>query len=88
MGIGMIVWGLASVIIGEALVARQNPGLALCGAVLGTLLFRLLVAIALRWGLDPNDLRLVTAVFVFGALILPDRLKLLMGRMKRGGNHG
>ena len=88
MGIGMIVWGLASVIIGEALVARQNPGLALCGAVLGTLLFRLLVAIALRWGLDPNDLRLVTAVFVFGALILPDRLKALTKRMRGGAHHG
>ena len=34
-------------------------------------LFRLLVAVALRWGLNPNDLKLVTAVFVFAALVVP-----------------
>ena len=38
---------------------------------MGSVLFRLIVAIALRWGLNPNDLKLVTAVFVFGALVLP-----------------
>ena len=71
MGIGMMVWGLASIIIGEALVGRASPGLTICGAIMGTILFRLLVAIALRWGLDPNDLKLVTAGFVFAALVLP-----------------
>lgn len=71
MGIGMMVWGLASIIIGEALVGRSGIGLVLCGTVLGTILFRLLIAIALRWGLNPNDLKLVTAVFVFVALVLP-----------------
>jgi putative ABC transport system permease protein len=71
MGIGMIVWGLASVILGQALVGTSGLGLSLCGAVLGSLLFRLMVALALRWGLDPNDLKLVTAAFVFAALVLP-----------------
>jgi putative tryptophan/tyrosine transport system permease protein len=71
MGIGMVVWGLASVIIGEALVGSAQLGLVICGAVMGSLLFRLLVAIALRAGLNPNDLKLVTALFVFAALILP-----------------
>jgi len=32
---------------------------------------RVLVAIALRWGLNPNDLKLITALFVFAALVLP-----------------
>jgi len=73
MGIGMMVWGLASIIIGEALVGKsaRSPGMHICGAIMGTLLFRLLIAIALRWGLDPNDLKLVTAAFVFAALVLP-----------------
>ncbi len=71
MGIGMVVWGLASVIIGEALVGRGGLGLTIVGAVMGSILFRLLLAIALRWGLNPNDLKLVTAVFVFAALVLP-----------------
>jgi putative tryptophan/tyrosine transport system permease protein len=71
MGIGMVVWGLASVIIGEALVGVRSLGLLITGAVMGSVLFRLLVAVALRGGLNPNDLKLVTAVFVFAALIVP-----------------
>lgn len=77
MGIGMVVWGLASVIIGEALVGKGSFGLTLTGAVMGSVLFRLLVAIALRWGLNPNDLKLITALFVFGALVLPSLLRKL-----------
>src|SRR6266852_5897823 len=75
MGIGMVVWGLASVIIGEA--------------VMGSVLFRLLVAIALRLGLSPNDLKLVTAMFVILALITPGllkRLNLLKLRSSRARN--
>ena len=71
MGIGMVVWGLASVIIGEALVGTRQLGFAITGAIMGSVLFRLLVAVALRWGLNPNDLKLITAAFVFVALILP-----------------
>ena len=80
MGIGMIVLGLASVIIGEALVAVRSVGLLIVGAVMGSVLFRLLVAIALRAGLNPNDLKLITAVFVFAALVLPAFLNKLKGR--------
>jgi putative ABC transport system permease protein len=77
MGIGMVVWGLASVIIGEALVGTQQLGFVIIGAVMGSVLFRLLVAIALRAGLNPNDLKLITAAFVFGALVLPDMIGTL-----------
>ena len=79
MGIGMIVWGLASVILGQALIGTGGVGLSICGAVLGSLLFRLMVALALRWGLDPNDLKLITAAFVFMALVLP---KVFAGRTR------
>jgi putative ABC transport system permease protein len=77
MGIGMVVWGLASVIIGEALVGTRSLGLSITGAVMGSVLFRLLVAIALRMGLNPNDLKLATAIFVFLALVTPALLKRL-----------
>lgn len=80
MGIGMVVWGLASVIIGEALVGTRRLAFLLIGAVMGSVLFRLLVAVALRAGLDPNDLKLITAVFVFVALVLPGTL----ARVRRG----
>lgn len=82
MGIGMVVWGLASVILGEALVRSRRVSLTIAGAVMGSVLFRLLVALALRWGLDPNDLKLVTAAFVLAALVLPG---LLAGRVRRKG---
>jgi len=71
MGIGMVVWGLASIIIGEALVGVRDLGFVIIGAAMGSVLFRLIVALALRGGLDPNDLKLITAVFVFIALVLP-----------------
>lgn len=75
MGIGMMVWGLASVIIGEALISENSLGMVIAGAVIGAVLFRLLVAIALRWGMNPNDLKLITAGFVFIALVLPGIMK-------------
>ena len=84
MGIGMIVWGLASVIIGEALVGTPQTGMAIIAAVMGSVLFRLMVAIALRLGLDPNDLKLITATFVFVALILPRTLKAIQRWKARG----
>ncbi len=80
MGIGMLVWGLASVIIGEALVGVRSLGLSIVGTIMGSVLFRLLVAMALRWGLDPNDLKLITALFVFGALVLPTLLSKLRSK--------
>jgi putative ABC transport system permease protein len=80
MGIGMVVWGLASVIIGEALVGTRSVGLMIAGSVMGSVLFRLLVAIALRWGLDPNDLKLMTASFVFTALVAPPLLRRIRKR--------
>jgi putative ABC transport system permease protein len=77
MGIGIIVLGLASVIIGEALVGSRSLGLLITGAIMGSVLFRLLVAVALRWGLNPNDLKLITAMFVFLALIAPTLIRQL-----------
>jgi putative ABC transport system permease protein len=80
MGIGQVVVGLASVIIGESLTGgNRSLGLTLVGAIFGSVLFRLLVAIALRAGLNPNDLKLITAVFVFAALVLP----VLLAKMRR-----
>ena len=80
MGVGIVVLGLASVIIGEALVGTRAVGLLIAGTVMGSVLFRLLVAIALRWGLNPNDLKLITAIFVFAALVMPDLARRLRMR--------
>jgi putative tryptophan/tyrosine transport system permease protein len=87
MGIGMMVWGLASIIIGEALVGKSGIGITITGAILGTILFRLLIAIALRWGLNPNDLKLVTAIFVFAALVAPQWFKSFHTRFIKSSGH-
>jgi putative ABC transport system permease protein len=75
MGIGIIVFGLASVIIGESLVfgARRKVGVTglLLLVVAGAIVFRMLVAFALYIGLDPIDFKLITAVFVLLAVGLP-----------------
>jgi|YNPBryulayer2012_1023412.scaffolds.fasta_scaffold00812_6 putative ABC transport system permease protein len=75
MGIGIIVFGLASVIIGESLVfgARRKVGVTglLLLVVVGAIVFRMLVAFALQIGLDPIDFKLITAVFVLLAVGLP-----------------
>lgn len=75
MGIGMLVWGLASVIIGEALINSRSVGMLITGAIMGSVFFRILVAIALRLGMNPNDLKLITALFVLIALVLPTVVK-------------
>src|SRR5262249_6562240 len=80
MGIGMVVWGLASVIIGNSLVGTESLGLAVVGTIMGSVLFRLLVAIALRWGLNPNDLKLITAIFVFLSLVVPGALERMKNK--------
>ncbi len=83
MGIGMVVWGLASIIIGEALVGVRDLGFVITGAVMGSVLFRLIVALALRGGLNPNDLKLITALFVFVALVLPSLLLRMRHNVRR-----
>ncbi len=89
MGIGMMVWGLASIIIGEALIGKKarSPGMMIIGAMMGTVLFRLLIAIALRWGLNPNDLKLVTAAFVFAALVIPHMAGKLGRKIMKGSSN-
>jgi len=69
MGFGMIVLGLASVFLGEALAGRRRLPQTLAGVVLGALLFRLLISLALASGAAPRDLKLLTALFVLGALV-------------------
>jgi putative ABC transport system permease protein len=71
MGIGALVTGLANLMLGEALLGRRSIGRHIAGAVLGAVAFRLLVAAAVRAGLNPNALKLVTALFVLVVLVLP-----------------
>jgi len=71
MGIGMIVMGLASVIIGEALFRPRGVARLLLAAIGGAFCYRLFITIALRLGMAPGDLKLITAVLVVIALAVP-----------------
>jgi len=77
MGIGMIVMGLASVIIGEALIHPRGVASMLLAALTGTFLYRLFITIALRLGLAPGNLKLITALLVIIALAIPFTQKKL-----------
>jgi len=74
MGIGMVVWGMASVFLGAALVGQVRLGGALLATLAGSVTFRLLVAAALRAGLDPDWLKFTTALVVLTALVAPRML--------------
>jgi len=71
MGIGILVTGAASVLIGEAIFGDRSIERWVLAAIVGALLYRLLVATALRMGLDPVDLKLITAVLLLAALAVP-----------------
>ena len=71
MGTGTIVIGLASVIIGEVLFGTRSFKNWLISVVLGSVVYRAVIAIVLELGMPPNDLKLFTAVLVDIALSLP-----------------
>lgn len=71
MGIGLILVGLASVIIGQAVFGGRLIMIATLAVVLGSVLYRIVIQFALMAGLDPNDMKLISAVLVVVALILP-----------------
>src|SRR3546814_4617001 len=89
IGTGTIVVGLAAVIVGAALFGTRSVAVWVIGCVIGSVLYRLVIALALNtdaFGLSSSDLNLVTAVLVAVALILPGARnpnRALLARGKR-----
>lgn len=71
MGIGLIVAGLASVIIGQVLVPSRRFIFATLAVVLGSVVYRLVIQLALLIGFNPNDMKLISAILVIAALLIP-----------------
>jgi putative ABC transport system permease protein len=88
MGVGAIVTGLANLMVGETLLGRRSIGRWIAGAVVGAVVFRLLVAAAIRAGLNADALKLVTAVFVLAVLILPQWGARMRRPRPAGAPHG
>ena len=71
MGIGMIILGLASVIIGEGIFRPKKITSILLAVMGGAFMYRLFIGVALRLGLPPTNLKLITALLVIIALAIP-----------------
>lgn len=87
MGIGMIVAGLASVIIGEAIFGKRSLLQYIIAVVCGSIIYRAVLALVLRLGLAPTDFKLLTALIVIVALASPqvkDWLEKAKNNRKRG----
>ena len=89
MGIGMLVIGLASVIIGEAIFGSKSITKATLAVIGGTIIYQLVVALALEVKfLNTGDVKLITALIVIFALVLPqfsERRKMKKRKKKRLG---
>lgn len=71
MGIGLIVVGLASVILGQGIFGTRTVMIATAAVIFGSVLYRLVITAALQFGLNPSDMKLISAVLVVVALVLP-----------------
>lgn len=85
MGIGMIVAGLASIIIGEAMVGKRTVRRMTFAAIIGSIIYKLIISIGLRLGLAPTDLKLATGIMVILALGVPALRKEKEGKLHLRG---
>ena len=88
MGIGIVITGLGAVLIADALIIWMNVsriGLQLLLVLAGSLIFQLVLAFTLAMGIDPNFLKLVTALFVLLIVALPRMSQQLKGSISNNG---
>ena len=83
MGIGIIVAGLASVIVGQAIFGMTSVWQAILAAVLGSIIYRGVIQAALLVGLNPNDMKLISAALVVAALVVPQLKFFKQMRIRR-----
>ena len=80
-GIGMMVVGLASIIVGEAFIRRKTLGFQFAAVVVGAIVYRFILTVALQLGIGASDLNLFSAALVALAISLPHLKK------RRRGSH-
>jgi putative ABC transport system permease protein len=86
MGVGAIVIGLASIVIGEVLLLKvKNFAAKLIAIMIGSIIYRIIIAVVLQLGLNTEDLKLLTAVVVALALSVPV-LRKKKGMLRKEGN--
>jgi len=82
-GIGMMVVGLTSIIVGESLFGRRSIRNSFISLVLGAILYRLLLSYALSLGMNPNDWKLLCATLVAVVISLPTIKKFIKKKQKQ-----
>ena len=83
LGTGMVIIGLASLIIGETIFGRGGIGAKAIGAVAGSVIYRFIIAVALRLNLPSECLKLISAVIVALAICVPYVQKQVAFRRQR-----
>jgi putative ABC transport system permease protein len=84
MGTGMLVIGLASIILGETIFRKFSMVKLTTAAIVGSMVYRYVLALSLKLGFAPSDLKLLTAVILLGILVLNKReIKILNFSFKR-----
>lgn len=81
-GVGMLVIGLASIIIGEAIFGRRSVLNSIISAVLGAIIYRFILSAALKIGMEAIDLKLFSAIIVAAAIFIPDVIKIFRKKKK------
>ncbi|WP_062105374.1 ABC transporter permease [Bacillus niameyensis] len=88
MGIGMIIIGLASVIIGEAIFGTKTLVRTTMAVVVGAIIYRIILGLALRVDiLDASDMKLITAVIVILALVIPQLFEKQREKKRKARRH-
>ncbi|KXH80079.1 ABC transporter permease [Sporosarcina sp. HYO08] len=88
MGIGMIIIGLASVIIGEAIFGTKTIMRTTLAVVAGAIIYRIVLGLALRIDLlDTGDMKLITAIIVIAALVLPQYFDKRREKARKAKRH-
>jgi putative ABC transport system permease protein len=90
MGVGTIVAGLASIVVGETLFNSRGITATIISVVLGSVIYRLAIAAALSFKIggvafSPSDLKLLTASLVVASLVLPRIRESVRNKKKKAG---
>ncbi len=84
MGSGMVVISFASIIIGSVIIKNKNITLGLLSVVIGSVIYRLIIALILTTNFPPSYLKLISALVVITALSIPNfKKKMEIDRMRR-----
>lgn len=89
LGTGMVVIGLASLIIGETLFGRKGMSRWVIAVILGSIIYRFIVAVALKFNIPAESLKLVSAIIVAVAIAFPQmKSNILLYKQKRAAMNG